>query len=74
MPKKRSAIQNNTELLAVRSLLGAIGALPLETSMRFGKRVGRFLGERFPNGAAQSGNRFSRDAAGGKGKNLARNV
>lgn len=32
----------------MRSLLGAIGALPLETSMRFGKSVGRFLAERFP--------------------------
>ncbi|HEX8636771.1 MAG TPA: hypothetical protein VF692_01815, partial [Pyrinomonadaceae bacterium] len=48
MPKKRSNLQNKSELLAVRSLLGAIGALPLETSMRFGKRVGRFLGARFP--------------------------
>ena len=48
MPKKRSNFQNKAELLAVRSLLGAIGALPLETSMRFGKAVGRFLGLRFP--------------------------
>lgn len=48
MPKKRSNFQNKTELLAVRSLLGAIGAMPLETSMRFGKSVGRFLGARFP--------------------------
>ncbi len=48
MPKKRSKFQNKAELLAVRSLLGAIGALPLETSMRFGKAVGRFLGLRFP--------------------------
>src|SRR5918993_2471375 len=48
MPKKRSKLQNKAELLAVRSLLGAIGALPLETSMRFGKAVGRFLGLRFP--------------------------
>lgn len=32
----------------MRSLLGAIGALPLETSMRFGKSVGRFLAARFP--------------------------
>ncbi len=48
MPKKRSDLQNKSELLAVRSLLGAIGALPLETSMRFGKAVGRFLAKRFP--------------------------
>ncbi len=48
MPKKRSKLQNRSELLAVRSLLGAIGALPLETSMRFGKSVGKFLAKRFP--------------------------
>jgi Kdo2-lipid IVA lauroyltransferase/acyltransferase len=48
MPKKRSKIQTWAELAAVRSLLGAIGALPLETSMRFGKAVGRFLSEKFP--------------------------
>ncbi len=48
MPKKRSNLQNKSELLAVRSLLGAIGALPLETSMRLGKRVGVFLAKRFP--------------------------
>jgi KDO2-lipid IV(A) lauroyltransferase len=48
MPKKRSTLQNKAELLAVRSLLGAIGALPLETSMRFGKSVGRFLAKKFP--------------------------
>ena len=48
MPKKRSNLQNKSELIAVRSLLGAIGALPLETSMRFGKSLGRFLGSRFP--------------------------
>jgi KDO2-lipid IV(A) lauroyltransferase len=48
VPKKRSNLQNKSELVAVRSLLGAIGALPLETSMRFGKSVGRFLAKRFP--------------------------
>ena len=48
MSKKRSNFQNKSELLAVRSLLGAIGALPLDTSMRFGKSLGRFLGSRFP--------------------------
>lgn len=48
MPKKRSKLQNKSELVAVRSLLGAIGALPLETSMRFGKSVGKFIGRRFP--------------------------
>jgi len=48
MPKKRSNFQSKSELLAVRSLLGAIGALPLETSMRFGKSVGKFIAKRFP--------------------------
>ncbi len=48
MPKKKSNLQKKSELLAVRSLLGAIGALPLETSMRFGKRFGKFLASRFP--------------------------
>ncbi len=48
MPKKRSNLQNKSELLAVRSLLGAIGALPLETSMKFGKSVGKFFAKRFP--------------------------
>jgi len=48
VPKKKSNFQNKSELLAVRSLLGAIGALPLETSMRFGKAVGRFLAKKFP--------------------------
>lgn len=32
----------------MRGLLGAIGALPLATSLRFGKAVGRFLARRFP--------------------------
>ncbi len=48
MPKKKSSLQNKSELLAVRSLLGAVGALPLETSMRFGKAVGKFIGSHFP--------------------------
>lgn len=48
MPKKRSNLQNKAELAAVRSLLGAIGALPLETSIRFGKAVGRFFARKFP--------------------------
>ena len=48
MPKKRNQFQNKAELLAVRSLLGAIGALPLETSIRFGESFGRFLAKRFP--------------------------
>jgi Lauroyl/myristoyl acyltransferase len=48
MPKKRSNFQNKAELLAVRSILGAVGALPLESSMRFGKRLGAFLADRFP--------------------------
>lgn len=32
----------------MRLLLGAIGGLPLDTSMRFGKAVGRLIGSRFP--------------------------
>jgi KDO2-lipid IV(A) lauroyltransferase len=48
VPKKRSKIQNKSELLAVRSLLGAIGALPFATSMRFGKAVGRLLAKALP--------------------------
>ncbi len=48
MPKKHSKIKTKAELYAVRSLLGTIGALPLETSMRFGKSVGKFLAKRFP--------------------------
>ncbi|MGI9035604.1 MAG: lysophospholipid acyltransferase family protein [Pyrinomonadaceae bacterium] len=48
MPKKRSKLQNKAELITIRSLLGAIGALPLETSMRFGKSLGKFLAKRFP--------------------------
>ncbi|HRH40641.1 MAG TPA: lysophospholipid acyltransferase family protein [Pyrinomonadaceae bacterium] len=48
MPKKRSKLQTKAELYAVRSLLGAIGALPLKTSMKFGKKVGVFLAKRFP--------------------------
>lgn len=48
MPKKRSNLQNKSELVAVRSLLGTIGVLPFETSMRFGKAIGRFLAKRFP--------------------------
>lgn len=48
MPKKRSNLQNQSELLAVRYLLGAVGALPLETSMRFGESLGKFVGSRFP--------------------------
>lgn len=46
--KKRSKLQNNAELIALRSLIGTIGALPLGTSMRFGKSVGRFFAKRFP--------------------------
>lgn len=47
MPRKQSNVQNKSEFLAVRSLFGAIGAFPLETSMRFGISLGRFLGSRF---------------------------
>ncbi len=48
MPKKRSNLQNKSELLAVRALVGAIGALPLETSLRFGEKLGAYIGSRFP--------------------------
>ncbi|MEP6901519.1 MAG: lysophospholipid acyltransferase family protein [Actinomycetota bacterium] len=46
--RKKSSLQNKAELLAVRSLLGAIGSLPLDASMKFGKAVGKFLAKRFP--------------------------
>jgi KDO2-lipid IV(A) lauroyltransferase len=48
VPKKKSKLQNKSELLAVRSLLGAIGALPFAASMRFGKAVGRLLAKALP--------------------------
>jgi Kdo2-lipid IVA lauroyltransferase/acyltransferase len=48
MAKKQSKFKTKAELYAIRSLLGAIGALPLETAMRFGQSVGRFLAKRFP--------------------------
>ncbi|MCA1623593.1 MAG: lysophospholipid acyltransferase family protein [Acidobacteria bacterium] len=48
MPKKRSKLQNEAELLVLRSLLGAIGAMPLQTSIRFGKSFGKFLAKTFP--------------------------
>lgn len=48
MAKKRSILQNKSELLAVRSFLGAVGALPLETSMKFGKSLGKLIGSSFP--------------------------
>lgn len=48
MAKKRSKIQSKSELLAVRAAFGAIGALPFETSLRFGKAFGKFLAKRFP--------------------------
>ncbi|MGI8642194.1 MAG: lysophospholipid acyltransferase family protein [Pyrinomonadaceae bacterium] len=47
MSKKRSHLQNKSELFAVRSLLGAIGALPLKSSMKIGKNAGKFIGARF---------------------------
>lgn len=48
MPKKRSKFQAKIELLAVRAILGSVGLFSLETSMKFGKKVGTFLGSRFP--------------------------
>ena len=48
MPKKRSNLQNKSELFAVRSFLGSVGALPLATSMKFGKSLGKLLGASFP--------------------------
>lgn len=49
MPRKRSRIQNKTELAALRLMLGAIGALPLAASLRFGETVGRILAKLLPN-------------------------
>lgn len=48
MPKKRSKLQAKIELLAVRAILGSVGLFSLQTSMKFGKKVGTFLGSRFP--------------------------
>lgn len=48
MAKKRSNLQNKTELIAVKSLLGGIGLMPLAKSMKFGKSIGRFFVKRFP--------------------------
>lgn len=47
MPKKRSNFQTKAEYYAARTILGAIGVFPLETSMKLGKAVGRFFGARF---------------------------
>lgn len=48
MPKKRSKFQAKIELLAVRAVLGSVGIFSLKNSMKFGKKVGAFLGSRFP--------------------------
>lgn len=48
MPKKRSKLQSKIELFAVRAILGSVGLFSLQTSMKFGKKVGTFLGSRFP--------------------------
>ena len=48
MPKKRSKFQAKIELFAVRAILGSVGLFSLETSMKFGKKVGTLLGSRFP--------------------------
>lgn len=47
MPKKKSRLQTSLEYYAVRFVLGAIGLLPLKTSMRFGKTAGKFAGTNF---------------------------
>ena len=46
MPKKRGKLQTNLEYYAVRLILGAVGSFPLETSMKFGKSIGKFIGSK----------------------------
>jgi KDO2-lipid IV(A) lauroyltransferase len=41
LPKKRSSLQTKIEYYAVRAVVGAIGALPLETSLKTGAAIGR---------------------------------
>ena len=47
MPRKKSNLQTKLEYFAVRSLLGAVGLLPLKASMKFGKSAGKFAGSNF---------------------------
>jgi len=48
MPKKRSKFQTKAEYYAVRALLGAIGLLPLKTSMKAGESLGKTIVSLFP--------------------------
>ena len=41
MPKKKNKLQTKLEYFAVRSLLGAIGSLPLKASMKLGEKAGK---------------------------------
>ena len=41
MPKKRSNLQNKSELLAVRALHGATGLFPVSTSIKLGETLGK---------------------------------
>jgi KDO2-lipid IV(A) lauroyltransferase len=47
MPKKRSQLQNNLELFAVRTVFWLMGLFPLQTSMKLGQSLGSFIGSRF---------------------------
>ena len=49
MPKKRSKFQSKVEEIAVRLAIGSIGLFPYQTSLRFGKFVGRTVIRIFPN-------------------------
>lgn len=48
MPKERNIFQAKAELYAVRAILGGVGLFSLKTSMKLGKKIGFFLGSRFP--------------------------
>lgn len=48
MPKQRNIIQAKAELYAVRAILGGVGLFSLKTSMKIGKKIGTFLGTKFP--------------------------
>lgn len=48
MPKQRSKIRLQLEYLAVRSVIGGLGSLPLRTSLRLGRWVGITASRLFP--------------------------
>jgi KDO2-lipid IV(A) lauroyltransferase len=56
MARKRSRIQNKTEELAVRMIIGSIGLFPYRTSLKIGKFLGRSVYRLFPK-LAKTANR-----------------